>query len=108
MSKEEMVKTAVAQLKYFRMSGRKVRPILKSFKGKKVNEVLAYLKFTPTRAATYLTKLVNSAVSNAKNKDLEETKLVVQGFTYDDGPFLKRFRPGYRGIAFPYKRRLGH
>jgi len=107
-TKEETKKMAVAQLKYFRVSSKKARPLLKSLVGKKVTEVLAYLKFNSTRVAPYLIKLINSAVANAKNMGLDETKLIIKEFTYDEGPVLKRFRPGYRGIAFPYKRRLGH
>ncbi|MDD3774223.1 MAG: 50S ribosomal protein L22 [Patescibacteria group bacterium] len=108
MTKIEEKNIVVAQLKYFRVSPRKVRPLLKTLKGKKATEVLAYLQFNNSRASAYLLKLFKSAISNAKNKGLEEEKLVVLEFVCDEGPVLKRFRAGHRGTALPYQRKLAH
>lgn len=108
MVKIDEKKVVQAQLKYFRVSPKKVRPLLKSLKGKKANKVLSYLKFDNSRASVYLLKLFNSALINAKNKGLEEEKLVVLEFSCDEGPVLKRFRAGHRGMLLPYQRKLAH
>jgi large subunit ribosomal protein L22 len=101
-------KKIVAKLKYFRISTRKVRPLLKSLRGKKAVEAVAYLKFNNSRIAVYLSKLMNSAMASAKDLGLSEDNLIINEFTCDEGPVLKRFRPGHRGVAFPYQRKLAH
>lgn len=98
-----------ASLKNYRQSPRKVRLVVKSLRGKKVNNVLTKLSFTPKRASLPLVKLINSAVANAKNNyGMEADNLVIKSITVDEGYTLKRWRPRARGAAFPINKRTSH
>jgi large subunit ribosomal protein L22 len=61
------------------------------------------------KAARGLAKVINSAITNAKQtlkvtEDMLEFKL----FTIEEGQKLKRFRPGSRGMAKAFYRRFSH
>lgn len=101
-------KVAQAQLRYFRASPKKVRLVIKELKGKPALEVMQILQFVPKRFARDLYKLVKSAVANAEQKGLNKEKLMVKEFICNEGPRLKRYRPGSRGVAYPYTRKLCH
>ncbi len=101
-------KTARAELRFFRASPKKVRLVLRELKGKKAEEAIQILKFIPKRFSRDLIKLISSAMSNAENKGLDKERLVIEELVCNEGPRLKRYRPGHRGIAFPYTRKLCH
>lgn len=107
MSKLEE-KTVKAELKFFRVSPKKVRPILAELKNKTAQEVVQHLKFLPKKFGRDLAKLIQSAISNAESKGLNKEKMVIEELVCNEGPKLKRFRPGHRGVAFPYTRKLCH
>lgn len=89
-----------AELKNYRQSPRKVRLVADLVRGKKVGRAFAELNFLNKRASEAMTKLVNSAVANAKNNfGIEKENLIIQEIRVDDGPTLKRFRPRARGSA---------
>lgn len=106
MAKEERV--AKAELKFLRVSPKKVRTVLPKLKDKSAQEALQYLKFIPKKFSRELAKLIQSAISNAENKGFDKERMVVKEFICNEGPRLKRFRPGHRGMAFPYTRKLCH
>lgn len=58
---------AKAQLRYLRIAPRKVRLVADLIRGKKAEEAQTILSFTRKGAAHPLLKLLNSAISNAKN-----------------------------------------
>jgi len=106
MVKEERV--TKAELKFLRVSPKKVRAVLPKLKGKSAQEALQYLKFIPKKFSRELAKLIQSAISNAENKGFDKERMVIKEFVCNEGPRLKRFRPGHRGMAFPYTRKLCH
>lgn len=55
-----------------------------------------------------ITKVLNSAVSNAKQKGLSEDQLFVSKITADQGPTWKRFRAASFGRAAPIEKRTTH
>ncbi|WP_418791423.1 50S ribosomal protein L22 [Phosphitispora sp. TUW77] len=100
---------ARATAKHIRISPRKVRLVVDLIRGKKVDEALAILKFTPRRAATAVEKVVKSAAANAEhNLDMDKTALIISEAFVDQGPTLKRFKPRAMGRADLIRRRTSH
>jgi len=100
---------AKAMAKYIRISPRKVRQVVNLVRGKKIEEALAILKFTPKDAASAIAKVVKSAVANAEhNLELNRDALYISGIYVDQGPTLKRFTPRAQGRADLKRRRTSH
>lgn len=98
-----------ARAKYIRISPRKVRPVADMVRGKKVDEALSLLKFSPTPAARLVAKVVKSAAANAENNfQMEPADLRIVNIFADEGRRLKRFRPRARGRVSPVLRRSSH
>ena len=98
-----------AVAKYVRVSPRKVRLIMDQIRGKKVQEALNLLSYTPQKGALILKKLLDSAVANAEqNSDTDVDKLYIERIFADEGPSLKRFRPRAMGRATRILKRTSH
>jgi len=89
-----------SSLKNYRQSPRKVRLLADLVRGKKVDDALLTLEFTPKRASKVVSKMIASAAANAENNFKTDRKnLVVEDITVDKGIVLKRFRARARGRA---------
>jgi large subunit ribosomal protein L22 len=100
---------AKAYLKYTRISPRKVSIVCDLIRGKKVDEAIAIMTYTPKAACEPLLKLLNSAVANAENNhSMDKEKLVVSQIFATPGPILKRIRPRAQGRAFHIYKRSSH
>lgn len=99
---------ASAKTSYLRMSAKKVRLVTDLIRGKDVVSSLATLAFVPKRSALPVSKLLKSALYNAKQKGLTENQLVISKITANDGPRWKRFRAGAFGRAMPILKRTTH
>lgn len=99
-----------AQLNYHRISPRKVRAVAGLISGKKVREALTQLNLVNKRSALPLTKLLKSAVNNAKNNFniADENKLIVKTIAVNSGMTLKRYMPRARGVSNMIKKRTSH
>lgn len=98
-----------AILKNYRQSPRKVRLVADLVRGKRADESLLTLEFTPKRASETISKLIKSAVANAVNNDNKKPEnLFVSEITVDEGLTLKRFRPRARGRAARIRKRTSH
>ncbi len=100
-----------AKLSYYRVAPRKVRLVADLIRGKKVSDALAQLSFAGKRSAPAIAKLLKSAVSSAKHNfkiDTDKTDLYVKEIRVDEGPSYKRWKPVWRGMAHPFKRRTSH
>lgn len=98
-----------ANLKYLRVSPRKVRLVADLMRGKSAEEAEAVLLFLKKRASEPLYKLLKSAVANAKhNFNVEKENLAIKSIRVDQGPTLKRFMPRARGTAASIKKRSSH
>lgn len=92
-----------------RMSPQKVRLVLQTIRGKRVNEALAMLRFMPQKATTPVAKALKSASANAENNfNMDPDDLVVLRVSADDGRTLKRYRPRARGRANQILKRSSH
>lgn len=97
-----------ARLKNYRQSPRKVRLVANLVRGKSVLRALTSLSFLDKKSATPIKKLIESAVSNAKNKGAKEEDLVVSDIQVDEGISFTRYRQRARGRAAPIERRSSH
>lgn len=97
-----------------RQSPRKMRLVVDLIRGLPVNEAFSILKFSKKGAARQISKVLLSAVSNARehslkgDERLDEDSLFVKTVTVDEGPALKRFMPAAMGRATPIKKRTSH
>ena len=98
-----------AHAKYIRISSRKVKIVIDLIRGKKVDEALAILEFTPKAASPVVTKVLNSAIANAvNNQEMDRNTLYVAEVYANPGPTLKRFVARSRGSASPMLKRTSH
>ena len=101
---------ATATLSNYRQSPRKVRVVADLIRGKSLVAANAQLAFLPKRAAGPLSKLLASALANAKNLDSAVTAetLYVSDIRVDKAPTLKRIMPRARGSASRINKRSSH
>lgn len=98
-----------AHAKYIRISSRKVKIVIDLIRGKKVDEALAILMYTPKAASPVVMKLLNSAIANAvNNQEMDRGSLYVAEVFANPGPTLKRFVARSRGSAAPMLKRTSH
>jgi large subunit ribosomal protein L22 len=97
-----------AFLKNYRQSPRKVRLVAGLIRGKRVADVLSILKNLPKRATGSVLKLLNSAISNAKQMGVNEENLIVKEITVNKGIVMKRMMPRARGSASRINKRTSH
>lgn len=97
-----------------RQSPRKMRLVVDLIRGRPVNEAFSILKFSKKGAAKQVSKVLLSAVANARVKSLksderlDEDALFVKTVTVDEGPPLKRFMPAAMGRATPIRKHTSH
>ncbi len=102
-----MEKQAIA--KYLRLSPRKARYSADLIRGKQVEEALRILSHTPKHGARVISKVVHSALANARqNKSIDVDTLFVKTVYVNQGPTLKRFRPKPMGRAGKIRKRTCH
>lgn len=100
---------AKAVARYIRMSSRKARYVADLIRGKKVEDALDVLAFTPRRASNTVSRLLKSAIANAgQNESIDVDTLYVKKIFVDEGPMLKRFRPRAMGRAARIRKRTSH
>lgn len=98
-----------ANVKYIRMSPRKVRVVVDLVRALPVDKALAQLQHIGRKAAEPVAKLIKSAIANAANNyDLKEDNLFVKEIKVDQGPTLKRWMPRAHGRATPIMKRTSH
>jgi large subunit ribosomal protein L22 len=94
--------------KFVRMSPRKLRLVVPMVKDLKPAEALEILPHIGKRAAEPISKVIKTALANAKEKGINERDLFFKEIQINDGPRLKRWRPGARGRVKPYQRKMSH
>ena len=100
---------AKANLKYLRISPRKVQIACDLIRGKDVAAAAAILMNTPKAASEHLLKLLKSAAANAENNhEMDPAKLYVSEVFVCGGPILKRVMPRAQGRAFRINKRTSH
>ncbi len=87
----------------------KVRPLVDMVRGKKVDEALNLLRFTPTPKAKLVAKVVRSAAANAENNfQMDPADLKVVKIYVDEARGMRRFKARSRGRASPIRKNSSH
>ena len=95
--------------RYVRISSSKAGIVCDLIRGKKADDALAVLMYTPKAAAPILEKLLLSAIANAENNlSMDRGSLYVAEVYANPGPTLKRYVARSRGSASPMLRRTSH
>lgn len=98
-----------ASLRYARITPRKMRLVANLAKGLPVEKAHFQLDFCQKRGGKILSKLLDSAIANAKEKGgFDMDNLFVKRVMVDDGPILKRFMPRSMGRAFKILKKMSH
>ena len=95
-------KTVRSINKNIRSSTRKLKPILKSIVGKKVDIAIRDLTFSDKRISKDIKKTISSAISNAENNfQYNIDNLFIKEAYCGKQVIMKRFRPRAKGRASP-------
>ena len=98
-----------ATARYIRTSPHKLRPVVDTVRGKKVDEALVILRFLPVPSARTVAKVVKSAAANAENNfEMTPSDLKIVSISVDEGSTMKRLRAGPRGRFKPILKRSSH
>ena len=91
--------------KNIRSSTRKLKPILRSIVGKKVDIAIRNLNFSDKRISKEVRKTISSAVANAENNfQYNIDNLFIKEAYCGKQIIMKRFRPRAKGRASPIKK----
>ena len=99
---------SIARGKYIRVSSMKMRQVIDAIRGKDVPTSLAILAQINKGSCADVKKVLDSAVSNAKQKGLSEEQLFIKAISANHGGAWKRFRAASFGRATPILRRTTH
>ena len=101
---------AVAKLRNYPTSPRKMRLLADLIRGMQVEKALAVLEHNPKHPAVPMRKLVLSAISNwkQKNESGDEGQLVIKTIFVDGARTLKRMRPAPQGRGYRVRKRSNH
>ncbi len=98
--------------RYIGTSPRKMRLVIDLIRGKRVDEALRLLHFSPKHAARTAEKVLRSAISNLQNKDegarFEPSDMIVKEAYVDGGLTMKRISPAPMGRAYRIRKRSNH
>ena len=97
-----------AILKNYRQSPRKVRLLADLVRGKKASEALTSLQFVDKRASGPFSKVIESAIANAKDQGKNTEKLFIKTVQVNKAATLKRSMPRARGSASRINKRNSH
>ena len=103
---------AVAKLRNYPTSPRKMRLLADVIRGMDVEKALAILEHHPQHSSTPLYKLLRSAISNWEQKNegtnAADSSLLVKTIFVDGGRVLKRMLPAPQGRAYRVRNRSNH
>lgn len=95
---------AVAIQKFIHSTPRKLRLVADMVRKTEPQKALEVLQFTHKAAALDLSKAIQVAVANAKQKGMEN--ILFKSIEINEGPKMRRYRAGARGRVKPFKRRM--
>jgi len=99
---------ASAKGRFIRVAPAKVRQVIDLVRGKDVKTASVILQQVSKGSRDRIVKLLNSAVSNAKQKGLTEDQLFISKIFADIGPSWSRYRAASFGRATPLIKRTTH
>ncbi|MGH8494029.1 MAG: 50S ribosomal protein L22 [Moraxellaceae bacterium] len=100
---------AIAKLRGAPISAQKVRLVADQVRGLAVGKALNTLAFSNKKAATFVKKVLESAIANAEhNEGADVDELKVTTIYVDEGTSLKRIMPRAKGRADRITKRTCH
>ena len=99
---------AQASARYMRVSPVKVRQVIDLIRGKDIHASLAILTHVNKGSTKMISKVLDSAVSNAKQKGLSEDQLFISEIRADQGPSWRRYRSAPFGRAVAISKKTTH
>ncbi|HAO05031.1 MAG: 50S ribosomal protein L22 [Chitinophagaceae bacterium] len=101
---------AIAKLRNYPTSPRKMRLLADLIRGMEVEKALATLEHHPKHPSVPLRKLVLNAINNwkQKNEGADESGLMVKTIFVDGARVLKRMRPAPQGRGYKVRKRSNH
>lgn len=110
--KEAKRNVAMAQLRNYPTSPRKMRLVADLVRGMDVEKALYILKHSPKHASLPLEKLLRSAINNWEQKNegerIEDAGLIVSNIQVDSARMLKRIQAAPQGRAHRIRKRSNH
>ncbi|GMG88641.1 50S ribosomal protein L22 [Biformimicrobium ophioploci] len=98
-----------AKLRGARLSAQKARLVADQVRGKRVEEALDILAFSPKKGAAIVKKVLESAIANAEhNEGADVDELKVSTIFVDEGTTMKRIKPRAKGRADRILKRTCH
>lgn len=94
--------------KFIRISPRKTRLVADVVRGKSAVTAQGVLAAMNKRAARIINKTLYSAISNARQKEVNEETLWIKKIFIDGGLFFKRYMPRAMGRATMIRKRTSH
>ena len=92
-----------------RISAQKARLVADQIRGKRVDEALNILSYSPKKAAILVKKVLDSAIANAEhNNGLDVDELIVSTIFVDEGMTMKRIKTRAKGRADRILKRSCH
>jgi len=101
-------KTATVKARYLRISPKKCWPWLRRLKGLKIEDARALCRNNHQKILKLAGKLIESGVAAAKEQNLEEDRLRIEGIVCQQGPILKRRLIKSRGRTDTIKKKTSH
>ena len=104
-----MTNEVSAILKGVRISPQKARLVADMIRGKKVDNAINILSFSPKKGADIIKKVLESAIANAEHNngaDIDELK--IKTIYVDKGAILKRIRARAKGRAGKIQKQTSH
>ena len=106
-TKEAHISRAI--LRGARVSPRKARLVIDLVRGLPVERALEVLLGSCKKTSPIVSKLILSAVANAKQSSgVDMESLFIKSAWVDEGPTLNRFMPRAQGRATPIRKRSSH
>lgn len=99
---------AQAKCRFMRVSPQKIRQIIDLLRGRDVNSSLAMLLHIEKGSTKRIAKVLNSAISNAKQKGLDQNQLYISKIRADQAATMRRYRPAPFGRATPIQKKTTH
>jgi large subunit ribosomal protein L22 len=103
---------AIAKLKNYPTSPRRMRLLADVIRGMEVEKALALLEHHPQHSATPLFKLLKSGINNWEQKNqgtsAADAGLIVKTIFVDGARTLKRMLPAPQGRAYRLRKRSNH
>ena len=103
---------AVAKLRNYPTSPRRMRLLADEIRGAEVEKALALLEHHPQHSANPLFKLLKSAINNWEQKNegqsAADSSLVVKTIFVDGARSIKRMLPAPQGRAYRVRKRSNH